>query len=407
MRQVILHSDLNSFYASVEMRLDPGLRGRAVAVCGSVENRHGICLAKSQKAKEAGVKTGMAVWQAKQCCPELVIVPPQYDQYLKFSRLAREIYQRYTDRVEPFGMDECWLDLTGCPMKDGRAAADELRRVMREELGLTVSVGVSFNKIFAKLGSDMKKPDGTTVIGEDFRETIWPLPARELLYVGPATERKLASHGICTIGQIAQADPAFLRRLLGVHGLSLHAYANGRDCSAVMPYGYRAPVQSVGHGVTCRSDLTEKDEMFRILLELSQDIGRKLRSYHLLAGGVQISVRDSHLATRQFQRALEIPTADALELAQAGGQLLKKWTGGAVRALTITAIDLCEESRAQQLTLFDDSARRDRRERLNRTLDELESRFGRRAVYPSSLLLNDKMPRDGRNDVELPGLMYR
>ena len=152
MRQVILHSDLNSFYASVEMRLDPALRGRAVAVCGSVENRHGICLAKSQKAKEAGVKTGMAVWQAKQCCPELVIVPPQYDQYLKFSRLAREIYQRYTDRVEPFGMDECWLDLTGCPMKDARAAADELRRVMREELGLTVSVGVSFNKIFAKLG---------------------------------------------------------------------------------------------------------------------------------------------------------------------------------------------------------------------------------------------------------------
>ena len=407
MRQVILHSGLNSFYASVEMRLDPGLRGRAVAVCGSVENRHGICLAKSQKAKEAGVKTGMAVWQAKQCCPELVVVPPQYDQYLKFSRLAREIYQRYTDRVEPFGMDECWLDLTGCPMKDGRAAADELRRVMREELGLTVSVGVSFNKIFAKLGSDMKKPDGTTVIGEDFRETIWPLPARELLYVGPATERKLASHGIFSIGQIALADPAFLRRLLGVHGLSLHAYANGRDCSAVMPYGYRAPVKSVGHGVTCRSDLTEKDEMFRILLELSQDIGRKLRAHHLLAGGVQIGVRDSHLATRQYQCMLEIPTADALELAQTGGRLLQKWTGGAVRALTITAIELCEESRAQQLTLFDDSARRGRRERLNRTLDELEGRFGRRAVYPSSLLLNDKMPRDGRNEVELPGLMYR
>ena len=304
-------------------------------------------------------------------------------------------------------MDECWLDLTGCPMKDGRAAADELRRVMREELGLTVSVGVSFNKIFAKLGSDMKKPDGTTVIGEDFRETIWPLPARELLYVGPATERKLASHGIFSIGQIALADPAFLRRLLGVHGLSLHAYANGRDCSAVMPYGYRAPVKSVGHGVTCRSDLTEKDEMFRILLELSQDIGRKLRSYHLLAGGVQIGVRDSHLATRQYQCALEIPTADALELAQTGGRLLQKWTGGAVRALTITAIELCEESRAQQLTLFDDSARRGRRERLNRTLDELEGRFGRRAVYPSSLLLNDKMPRDGRTEVELPGLMYR
>lgn len=407
MERVILHSDLNSFYASVEMQLDPALRGRPVAVCGAVENRHGICLAKSQKAKEAGVKTGMAVWQAKQCCPELVVVPPHYEQYVKFSELARQIYRRYTDRVEPFGMDECWLDLTGCPVKDGRAAADELRRVMRDELGLTVSVGVSFNKTFAKLGSDLKKPDGTTVIGADFRRTIWPLPAQELLYVGPATARKLASHGIFTIGQIAQAQPEFLRRLLGVNGLSLHAAANGRDGARVMPDGYDAPVQSVGHGVTCRSDLTDPDEMFRILLELAQDVGRRLRSYHLRARGVQLGVRDSYLSTRQFQRRLEVATADAQEIARCGRALLRQWRGGAVRALTITAIDLCEESAARQLTLFDDDDRRVRRERLNRTMDELQSRFGCRALYPSSLLLNEKMPHDGHHEIRLPGQMYR
>lgn len=408
--QVILHCDCNNYFASVESIYRPELRGVPMAVCGDPASRHGIILAKNEEAKKYGIKTAETIYQALKKCPNLTLIRPTRYLYGEYCRRINAIYAQYTDQVEAFSIDESWLDVTGSQnlFGTGEQIANELRRRVREELGLSISVGVSFNKIFAKLGSDMKKPDGTTVIGEDFRETVWPLPARELLYVGPATERKLAAHGICTIGQIAQADPEFLRRLLGVHGLSLHSYANGRDCSAVMPYGYRAPVQSIGHGVTCRSDLTGNEEMFRILLELSQDIGRKLRSYHLLAGGVQIGVRDSHLATRQYQRTLEIPTADALELARAGeGLLAQRWTGGAVRALTITAIDLCEESRAQQLTLFDDSARRDRRKRLNRTLDELENRFGRRAVYPSSLLLNEKMPRDGRNDVKLPGLMYR
>ncbi len=406
MERIILHSDLNSFYASVEMMLDPSLRDKAVAVCGSVENRHGICLAKSQKAKQAGVKTAMPVWQAKQCCPELIIVPPQYEQYLKFSEMARNIYRRYTDRVEPFGMDECWLDLTGCGI-DGRAAADELRRTVREELGLTVSVGVSFNKIFAKLGSDMKKPDGTTVIGDDFREKIWPLPASELLYIGPATTRKLAAHGIRTIGELAQASPDFLQRLLGVNGLMLYRFANGTDASRVMPYGYEAPIQSVGHGVTCTRDLTGEEEMFRILLELAQDVGRRLRQYRLMAGGVQISVRDSLLRSRQFQTVLEIPTQDALEIARTGQKLLYAYHGGGVRTLTICAIYLCEETRPQQLTLFDDADRRCRRDLLNRAVDDLQRRFGKRAVYPSSLLLNETMPHDGRHEVQMPGLMYR
>ena len=163
--RAILHSDLNCFYASVETMLNPSLRDKAIAVCGSTEERHGIVLAKSEKAKKAGVKTGMVNWQAKHICKDLIIVPPQYDQYLKYSRLTQEIYGRYTDMIEPFGMDECWLDVTGSGVC-GRPLqiAESIRKTVREELGLTVSIGVSYNKIFAKIGSDMKKPDAVTEI---------------------------------------------------------------------------------------------------------------------------------------------------------------------------------------------------------------------------------------------------
>ena len=221
--RAILHSDLNSFYASVEMMLDPRLKGKAVAVCGATEDRHGIVLAKSELAKKAGVKTGMVNWEAKQKCKDLILVPPQYDQYLKYSKLTRAIYNRYTDMVEPFGMDECWVDVTqssvyGSPME----IAEEIRQSVREELGMTVSVGVSFNKIFAKLGSDMKKPDAITEITrENFRDKVWPLHCSEMIYCGPATTRKLESYGYHTIGDVAHADPMFLKRLLGINGVAL------------------------------------------------------------------------------------------------------------------------------------------------------------------------------------------
>lgn len=207
--RVILHSDMNSFYASVEMMLNPELKGKPVAVCGSTEERHGIVLAKSDLAKKAGVKTGMVNWEARQLCPGLVVVPPQYDQYLKYSKLARQIYHRYTDLVEPYGMDECWLDVTGSGVcGTGMEIAEAIRRTTKEELGLTVSIGVSFNKIFAKLGSDMRKPDAITEIKRDnFKEKIWPLDAAELLYVGKATENKLAQYGIHTIGDLAKTSP--------------------------------------------------------------------------------------------------------------------------------------------------------------------------------------------------------
>jgi len=203
--RAILHSDLNSFYASVEMMLDPKLRGKAVAVCGSTEERHGIVLAKSELAKRAGVKTGMANWEARKACKDLIVVPPQYEQYLKYSKLTQAIYQRYTDLIEPFGMDECWLDVSDSQVirGDPMTIAEDIRSATREELGLTVSIGVSYNKIFAKLGSDMKKPDAITEITtSNFKEKVWPLPASDMIYVGPATTRKLASYGVTTIGEL-------------------------------------------------------------------------------------------------------------------------------------------------------------------------------------------------------------
>lgn len=234
--RVILHSDLNSFYASVEMMLDPSLRGKAVAVCGSTEDRHGIVLAKSDLAKKAGIKTGMVNWEARQLCKDLIVVPPHYDQYLKYSKMTQAIYQRYTDLMEPFGMDECWLDVTGSRLfGSGMEIAVQIRDACREELGLTVSIGVSYNKIFAKLGSDMKKPDAVTEIRRDsFKEKVWPLHCSEMIYCGRATTAKLAKYGIHTIGDVANTDPEYLRRWFGVNGLALWRYANGTDTSRVM-----------------------------------------------------------------------------------------------------------------------------------------------------------------------------
>ena len=189
MKPVILHSDMNNFYASVEILYDPALRDKPVAVAGDEEARHGIVLAKNDIAKRLGIHTGQVLWEARQQCPELVCVPAHYERYLAFSAQAREIYTSYTDQVESFGLDECWLDVTGSVglFGDGPTIANDIRGRIRRELGLTVSVGVSFNKVFAKLGSDMKKPDAITVITpENYRERAWSLPVSDLLYVGPA-----------------------------------------------------------------------------------------------------------------------------------------------------------------------------------------------------------------------------
>ena len=409
--RAVLHSDLNSFYASVEMMLDPKLRGKAVAVCGSTEERHGIVLAKSELAKKAGVKTGMANWEARKACKDLIVVPPQYEQYLKYSKLTQAIYQRYTDLIEPFGMDECWLDVSGSEMVCGDAMtiAEDIRSSTREELGLTVSIGVSFNKIFAKLGSDMKKPDAITEITEaNYKEKVWPLPASEMIYVGPATTRKLASYGVTTIGELAALDPAFLKRLLGVNGVALRTFANGADQSRVMHKDFVSPVKSIGHGITCVSDLLNEEEVWKVILELSQDIGHRLRVHGLSARTVQVYVRGDNLFGSQFQCKLPFKTQIPSEIAGTAFKAFKehyKW-GTKVRAVTVRAIELVPKDQPEQLTLFVDNARREKQERLQDAIEEIRGRFGKRAITNAVLMSDLKMPDDGRHIVKMPGLMY-
>ena len=409
--RAILHSDLNCYYASVEMMLNPALRGKAVAVCGSTEDRHGIVLAKSELAKKAGIKTGMVNWEARRLCKNLIVVPPQYDEYLKFSKLTRAIYRRYTDLVEPYGMDECWLDVShsgimGAPLD----IAEEIRSSVREELGLTVSIGVSFNKVFAKLGSDMKKPDAITTIMEDeYREKIWPLPASDLLYCGPATTKKLARYGIYTIGDLARTNVDFIRRLLGVNGVALWTYANGLDNSRVMPQDYVSPVKSVGHGITCTADLKNEEEVKKVIYELSQDVGHRLRVHELAAQKVQIWIRGNDLFGLQYQCPLPFKTQLPSDIASAAFNLFQSnYTWGTdVRAVTVRAIDLVPQARAQQLSMFWDAAKQEKKEKLQDAIEDIRGRFGKNAVTYALLLGDLKMPGDGRDKVRMPGMMYQ
>lgn len=407
----ILHSDANCFYASVEMLLNPELRGKAMAVCGSTEERHGIVLAKSELAKKAGVKTGQANWEARQACPGLIVVPPHYDQYCKFSRLLRNIYLRYTNLVEPYGMDECWLDVTGSTQLygSGEQIAEEIRQTVKDELGITVSIGVSFNKIFAKLGSDMKKPDAVTVLDDsNWRERIWPIPVSELLYVGRSTTRKLMERCVYTIGDLAKTDPSILTSWFGKNGMGLWIFANGEDGSRVMPDGYEAPIKSVGHGITCSCDLYKNEEVWKVMLELTQDIGHRLREYHLCAKGVKLYIRENELDGMMHQMQLPYPSQSPMEIAQAGRMLLEKWYHWQkpVRAVCVTAINLVPEERPVQLDMFGDENARKKRQKPENCVDEIRSRFGKRSIFAASLMGDLHMPGDGRHEVTMPGMMY-
>lgn len=397
MERTILHCDMNNFFASVECMMNPALKGHPVAVCGNVEERHGIILAKNELAKRYGVKTAEPLWQAKQKCPDLLAVPPHYDEYVKISHLAREIYGRYTELVEPFGMDECWLDLTAGLryIGSGEKIANELRQTMKEELGLTISVGISFNKVFAKLGSDMKKPDAVTFIPKDtFRETIWHLPASDLLGVGEKTAKTLASWHIHTIGDLATRPQDSLCRIFGKNGIQLWRYANGLDdCPVLSESSFPAP-KSIGHGITTPEDLINADEVWKVILELCQEIGHRLYGIEQKAGAVTISVKDKDLQVRQWQGALSHASASPFEIAQKAFSLFldnydfKK----PVRALSVTAIRLCDKDAPDQLDLFSTVAKNERREKLDTTVEQLRARFGDRIVQNACLLHNPKMP---------------
>ncbi len=402
----ILHSDLNNFYASVECMLNPKLKNVPVAVCGKVEERHGIVLAKNQLAKNCGVKTGETVWQARQKCREMVVVEPKFENYIKYSKLVKEIYSRYTDCVEPYGMDECWVDVTGSGLLfgNGECIAHRIREEVKSELGLTVSIGVSFNKIFAKLGSDMKKPDAVTVISKgNFKEKVWSLPVRELLGVGSSTGRVLNKFFIKTIGELANTDPDILAHHLGKNGIQLWRYANGLDFSEVMHTEYLSPVKSIGHGITTVKDLENNAEVWHIILELVQDVAKKLRKQSKCAKGVSITVKDNMLASKQFQTTLEVPTKSALILAKAAYDLFVKqhiWENN-IRAVSVTAINLTEDITSEQTSLFVDTRKINKLEALDCCVDGIKNKYGKKSIMNASLCMDIGFP-EKENDIRMP-----
>lgn len=400
----VLHIDMNACYASIECLYDPSIRNLPVAVGGDVEARHGIILAKNQIAKRFGVKTGEALWQARQKCPELHIVPPHFDRYLRFSRMAREIYADYTDLVEPFGLDEVWCDVTGTQKLRERgmeALANEIRERVKFELGITVSVGASWNKIFAKLGSDYKKPDAVTVFTpENYRDKVWPLPASDLLGVGRATERKLASRGIHTIGDIAAAPPSMLRGFLGKWGLILHDFAAGYDSSPVARAGDEAVIKSIGNSTTTPRDLCCDEDAGIVYWMLCESVAERMRESGFLCRGVQVHIRDNELASFERQLKLESPTCLASVLHEAAMRLLREnWDWHKpLRSIGVRATDLLPASTPVQCSIFEDSERQEKRERLERSVDDLRRRFGHycvgRAVCVSDPTLRNISPKD-------------
>ena len=359
MDRVILHCDQNCFFASVELLSHPDLRDVPMAVCGDPASRHGIILAKNEPAKRFGIQTAETVWQARRKCPGLVLLPPHHKLYREYSVRVNELYGQYTDLVEPFGIDESWLDITGSMHLFGGdpvAIADELRRRVREELGLSISVGVSFNKIFAKLGSDYKKPDATTLISpENWQEIVWPLPVGAMLFVGRSAQRTLAQYGVETIGQLAACRPEMLEKLLGKLGRQMHEYANGLDRSPVRPQAEREPVKSVGNGTTFPHDLTRWEEVRAGLAALSDSVAMRLRRQGLYCSGVQVTIKDSSFCSISRQKRLESPTRLMKDIQRAAMELTRSaWRAPTpIRMLTVTALHITESAESfEQLDLL-------------------------------------------------------
>ncbi len=409
--RTILHSDLNNFFASVECNLDPSLKGHPVAVAGNPEMRHGIVLAKNYEAKRFGVATGEALWEAKLKCPDIIFVPPHYDKYMEYSRAVREIYHSYTDQVESYGLDECWLDVTGSEklFGDGSAIADSIRERVRRDLGVTVSVGVSYNKIFAKLGSDMKKPDATTVIPpESFREVIWDLPASDLLYVGRSTAEKLMRFGIRTIGDLAQADGKFIRYLLGKNGLMLRAFANGEDTSPVSAITTHTPLKSVSCGSTAPRDLVCENDVKVLLAALSTNVSRRLREYGCTCRTVCLQIRDSDLSSKVRQKRLSYPCRTSEAIYSAALELFRRSHGFdvPVRSMSVCASEL-DYGETEQMSFDGEISVIQRRENLECAFDGINKRYGQGTVKRGLLMTAPELCRlDIRNEHGImPGRM--
>jgi len=399
--------DMDGFFAAVESIYHPEADGKPMAVAGDPKNRRGIILAKNQLAKKAGVKTAEPIWQAMRKCPDLLLLPPRHHLYEEYCEKANEIYERYTDLVQRASIDESYLDITGAPKlrKYGAGAmvADEIRDVIRSELRLTASVGVSFCKLFAKMGSELNKQDGTSVISrENYKSILYPLPVRAIMSVGGATEKTLASMGIATektlasmgiatVGQLAAVNEELLVKRPGKHGSLLYRYANGLDTEPVRRSEEQDEMKSIGNGMTFRRDLLTMEDIRLGILKLSDTVAYRLRKHNKKCYGIQVTIKDPELKVIDRQSKLEKPTNLAKTISETALAIVERtWKiGKPIRLLTVTAINLTSENDGGQMSLFDDPSAEIKQEKLERLIDGLKSQYGESAVKHASVLKND------------------
>lgn len=395
MDKIILHCDLNNFFASVSLLGNQTLKELPVAVCGSKEDRRGIVLAKNEIAKSFGVKTAETIWQAQKKCPELVILPPEYKKYEEYSAAAQRIYAKYTDKIEPFGIDECWLDVTGSTMLFGSGAeiAEKIKRDIKSELGITVSIGVSFNKVFAKLGSDMKKPDAVTIINrENFKTKVWPLPVADMLFAGRRTVQKLNEVGVFTIGDLANANDETLKKALGKNGMELKLYALGADNSPVARMNAHRIPKSIGRSVTYGHDFKNNDEVWQTFLKLSEEIAAQLRKEGLFASAVQVHTRDTDLVVKEFSFTFSTPTDIAISLAEKAMHIFKEnynWLLP-LRSVGFRAINLKKEWIAVQQDIFIKSSEQIKKEKIEDSIFSIRKKYGDNSLKRATTLKKQK-----------------
>lgn len=404
----IAHIDLDSFYASVECLYNPSLRNVPMAVGGDSEQRHGIILAKNQLAKKYNIKTGESIVEARKKCKDLVTVRSDFEKYLKFSKMVREIYKEYTDKIEPFGIDEAWLDLSssiniyGNPIK----IVEKIQERIYTELGITASAGVSFNKIFAKLGSDQNKPYGLFVVTKDnYKEKIWRLPVSDLLYVGKSTSKKMKLLNINTIGDLANANLDILISHLGKNGEMLRSFANGEDKTEVNHISNVHFVKSVGNSLTLPKDISTDEEVYSVFCMLSESVAKRLRKQELKATSIQISIRDKNLSTNQMQGKLEVSTCLSSEIATKSFDIYKSKYHSSIdiRSVGISCINLVDENEDLQFNLVTDNLKREKLEVLERTVDDIRDVFGYKKVQKGILMIDKNLTK---RDIEKTNVIY-
>ncbi len=394
--RVILHSDLNNFFASVEIALNPALAGKPLIVCGDPKERHGIVLAKNEEAKKYGIKTAETVYSALKKCPNLERVPSHYSEYKRYSRMVREIYERYTEKIEECSIDECALDMTESVtlFGSGKEIAEQICKAVREELGVTVSIGVSFNKVFAKLASELKKPDAVSVITkENYKQIVYPLPVKEMLFVGGATEKTLTSYGIKTIGDLAETEEELLVKLLGKRGKQLRIFARGEDSEPVKWQKTKEDLKSIGNSTTLSKDITSREEIKRWFYALSESVAGRQREADVgRANTVHIVVRDENLRDFTWQTKIP-PTTLCGDIAKTAYALFCQHypLGAKVRMLGVTVSGF--DYHIEQMTIGEVTGKQEyeKRERAENAVAKIREKYGYATLQRGIVLTDEKL----------------